>query len=146
MRVMVLVKANKDSEAGMLPGTEVLAEMGNFNEELAKAGILLAAEGLHPSSKGVRVRFSSSGHAVLEGPFGAIGELVAGFWLWKVGSMEEAIEWVRRAPFGGGAEIEIRQLFEVDDFGAQLTPELRQRHERLRKEIGKREELQRKAS
>jgi hypothetical protein len=148
MRVMVLVKANKDSEAGVLPTAELMDEMGKFNEELAKAGILLAAEGLHPSAKGVRVRFSGVGHAVLEGPFyGAAEELVAGFWLWKVKSMAEAIQWIKRAPFGTGAVIEIRPLFEVEDFGERLAPELKEREQRLHKEIGKREEAaRRKAS
>jgi len=172
MRVMVLVKANKDSERGVLPGTELLTAMGKFNEELTKAGIMLAGEGLHPSSKGVRVRFSESGQEVTPGPFGAtspqsaksgqiggpspqsaksgqIGgpeELVAGFWLWKVRSMTEAIEWIKRAPFGGGAEIEIRPLHEAEDFGTNLTPELREQEEHLRKEIAQREETGRKAS
>ena len=159
MRVMVLVKANKDSERGVLPGTELLTAMGKFNEELTKAGIMLVGEGLHPSSKGVRVRFSESGQEVTPGPFGVtspqsaesgqIGgpeELVAGFWLWKVRSMTEAIEWIKRAPFGGGAEIEIRPLHEAEDFGANLTPELREQEERLRKEIEQREKTGRKAS
>jgi hypothetical protein len=144
MRVMVLVKANKDSEAGVLPSTELLTEMGKFNEELTKAGIMLAGEGLHPSSKGVRIRFSGGEPAVIEGPFGATEELVSGFWLWKVRSMEEAIEWLKRAPFGGGAEIEIRPVFAAEDFGAQLTPELREQEERLRQEIDRREEINRR--
>ena len=145
MRVMVLVKANKDSEAGVLPGTELLTEMGKFNEELTKAGIMLAGEGLHPSSKGVRVRFSKGEREVIPGPFGATEELVAGFWLWNVRSVTEAIEWIKRAPFAGGEEIEIRPLFEAEDFGAHLTPELREQEERLRKEIEQREAI-RKAS
>ena len=149
MRVMVLVKANKDSEAGALPSTELLTEMGKFNQELTKAGIMLAGEGLHPTSKGVRVRFAEGGPAVIAGPFGATSdatpELVAGFWLWKVRSMEEAIDWIKRAPFGGGAEIEIRPLHEAEDFGANLTPELREQDERLRQQIAQREET-RKAS
>ena len=144
MRVMVLVKANKDSEAGVLPSTEMLAEMGKFNEELTRAGIMLAGEGLHPSSKGVRVRFPNAGPEVIQGPFGATDELVAGFWLWRVHSMEEAIDWLKRAPFGGGAEIEIRPLFEAEDFGGQLTPELREQEERLRQQIEQREEIRRK--
>ena len=155
MRVMVLVKANKDSEAGMLPSTELLTEMGKFNEELTKAGIMLAGEGLHPTSKGVRVRFSEGGPEVIQGPFGAASnatpnatqELVAGFWLWKVRSMEEAIEWLKRAPFGGGEEVEIRPLHEAEDFGTNLTPELREQEERLRQQIAQREETgRRKAS
>ena len=146
MRVMVLVKASKDSEAGVLPSTEMLAEMGKFNEELTKAGIMLVGEGLHPSSKGVRVRFTNAGPEVIQGPFGATDELVAGFWLWRVRSMEEAIDWLKRAPFGGGAEIEIRPLFEAEDFGGQLTPELREQEERLRQQIEQREEKIRKAS
>src|SRR5438128_11543649 len=125
MRFMVIVKANKDSEAGVLPSTECLTAMGKFNEELVKAGVMLAGEGLHPSSKGVRVRFSGGKHTVIDGPFTETKELVAGFWLWQVKSKQEAIEWLKRAPFGGGTEIEIRQVFEADDFGPQLTPELR---------------------
>src|SRR5437667_7733113 len=116
MRFMVIVKANKDSEAGILPSTEILTAMGKFNEELVKAGVMLAGEGLHPSSKGVRVRFSGGKHTVIDGPFAETKELVAGFWLWQVKSKEEAIEWLKRAPFGGGTEIEIRQVFEADDF------------------------------
>jgi hypothetical protein len=135
MRFMVIVKADKNSEAGVLPSTELLAAMGKFNEELVKAGVMLAGEGLHPSSKGVRVRFSGGKQTVIDGPFTETKELVAGFWLWQVRSKEEAIEWVKRAPFGGGAEIEIRQVFEVDDFGPQLTPELRAQEERLRKQV-----------
>jgi hypothetical protein len=138
MRVMVLVKANRDSEAGVMPSTELLTAMGKFNEELAKAGIMLAGEGLHPSSKGVRVRFSAGSPTVVEGPFAATGELVSGFWLWKVQSMAEAIDWLKRAPFGGGVEIEIRPIFEAEDFGAQLTPELREKEERLREDLNKR--------
>lgn len=132
MRVMVIVKANKDSEAGVLPSKEILTGMGKFNEELVKAGVMLAAEGLHPSSKGVRVKFSGKTRTVIDGPFAETKELVAGFWLWKVKSMEEAIEWLKRAPFGGGVEIEIRRVFEAEDFGANLTPELREQEQRLR--------------
>ncbi|MGQ0550822.1 MAG: YciI family protein [Armatimonadota bacterium] len=132
MRVMVLVKANKDSEAGVLPDEKILTEMGKYNEELVKAGVMLAGEGLHPSSKGVRVRFSEGKRTVIDGPFTETKELIAGFWLWQVRSMEEAIEWLKRAPFGGGAEIEIRQVFEAEDFGAEFTPELREQERRLR--------------
>jgi hypothetical protein len=138
MRVMVLVKGNKDSEAGVLPGKELLAAMGKYNEELAKAGVMLAAEGLHPSSKGVRVKFSGSKRTVIDGPFTETKELVAGFWLWQVRSMEEAVEWLKRAPFDGGVEIEIRPVFEAADFGAEFTPELRQQEERVRQQIEKR--------
>jgi hypothetical protein len=135
MRVMVIVKANKDSEAGILPGREILAAMGKFNEELAKAGVMLAGEGLHASSKGVRVKFSGGQPIVTDGPFAETKELVAGFWLWKVKSMQGAIEWIKRSPFGGGAEIEIRQVFEAEDFGPQLRPELKEREERLRAQL-----------
>jgi hypothetical protein len=134
MRVMVIIKANADSEAGKPPGERVLTEMGNFNEELAKAGIMLAGEGLRPSEKGKRVRFSGRQRTVLDGPFAETKELVAGFWLWQVRSLEEAIEWVKRIPNPDNqeAEIEIRPVFEVEDFGAQLTPELRAQQARLR--------------
>ena len=132
MRFMVLVKANKDSEAGVLPDKKVLTEMGKFNEELVKAGVLLAAEGLHPSSKGARVRFSGGKRAVIDGTFAETKELIAGFWLWQVRSKEEAIEWLKRAPFDGGTEVEIRQVFEAEDFGPALTPELREQEARLR--------------
>ena len=135
MRFMVIVKANKDSEAGILPSTEILTAMGKFNEELVKAGVMLAGEGLHPSSKGVRVRFSGGKHTVIDGPFAETKELVAGFWLWQVKSKQDAIEWLKRAPFGGGTEIEIRQVFEADDFGAEFTPELRAQEERQRAQI-----------
>jgi hypothetical protein len=137
MKVMVIVKANKDSEAGVMPGQEILAAMGKYNEELVKAGIMLAGEGLHPSSKGVRVKFSGPTRTVINGPFPETNELVAGFWLWQVRSMDEAIEWLKRAPFGGGVEIELRPIFAAEDFGAQLTPELREREERLRQQIRK---------
>jgi hypothetical protein len=131
---MVIVKATKDSEAGVLPSEKLLTEMGQFNEELVKAGIMKDGEGLHPSSKGVRVRFSGKERSVIKGPFPQTSELVAGFWLWNVKSMDEAIEWVKRCPNPTGDEsvIEIRRLFEADDFGAELTPELRQQEERLR--------------
>src|SRR5260370_3218212 len=131
MRVMVIVKANKDSEAGILPSTEILTKMGKYNEELVKAGVMLAGEGLQASSKGKRVRFSGEKPTVIDGPFTETKELIAGFWLWQVRSMEEAVEWLKRSPFGGGAEVEIRQVFEAEDFGAQLTPELKERGERL---------------
>ena len=137
MRFMVIVKANKDSEAGVLPDEKLLADMGNFNEELAKAGVLLAAEGLHPSSKGARVRFSGAKRTVIDGPFAETKELVAGFWLWQVKSKEEAIEWVKRCPnpFPGESEIEIRQVYEAEDFGAEFTPELKAQEERVRAQV-----------
>src|SRR5499427_5218083 len=134
MRVMVIVKANKDSEAGIMPSRNVLEEMGRFNEQLVKAGVMLAGEGLHPSSKGKRVRFSGNQQTVIDGPFAEAKELIAGFWLWQVSSMEEAMEWIRRAPFREG-EIEIRPVFETADFGSELTPELREQEERLRAEV-----------
>jgi len=139
MRVMVLVKSNKDTEAGVLPEEKLLAEMGKYNEELVKAGVMLAGEGLHPSSKGKRVRFSGSKRTVIDGPFTETKELIAGFWLWQVRSMEEAIEWIKRCPnpTGEEAEIEIRQVFEAEDFGAEFTPELREQEERLRARIEK---------
>ena len=134
MRVMVMVKATSQSEAGKMPGTELLTAMGNFNEELVKAGVLLAGEGLHPSARGKRVRFSGSQRTVIDVPFTETKELVAGFWLWQVKSMDEAVEWVRRCPnpMEGESEIEIRPVFEADDFGAEFTPELRAQEERLR--------------
>ena len=131
MRFMVIVKASKDSEAGVMPSTELLAKMGKYNEELAKAGVMLAGEGLQPSSQGVRVRFSGSKRTVIDGPFAETKELIAGFWLWQCGSKEEAIEWLKRAPFEG-TEVEIRQVFEAEDFGAEFTPELREQEERVR--------------
>ncbi len=137
MRVLVMVKANKDSEAGVMPSRELLTAMGKFNEELVKAGVMLAAEGLQPSSKGKRIRFSGGKHTVIDGPFTETKELVAGFWLWQVRSMEEAVEWLKRSPFDGGAEVEIRPVFEAEDFGAELTPELREQEERLREQIKK---------
>ena len=135
MRVMVIVKANKDSEAGVMPGKELLEEMGKFNEQLAKAGIMLAGEGLRPSSKGVRVKFSGKERTVIDGPFAETKELAAGFWLWKVKSMDEAVEWLKRAPFNGGEVVEIRQVHEMEDFGEAATPELREREERLRRQV-----------
>ena len=136
MRLMVMVKATKESEAGQMPGTELLAAMGSFNEELVKAGVMLAGEGLHPSSKGKRVRFSGKERTVIDGPFAETKELVAGYWMWQVKSMEEAVEWVRRCPnpMESESEIEIRPVFEADDFGAEFTPELRAQEERLRAE------------
>ena len=131
MRFMVIVKADKSSEAGVLPDQKLLTEMGKYNEELAKAGILLAAEGLQPSSKGVRVRFSGGKRTVIDGPFAETKELVAGFWLWQVKSKEEAIEWLKRAPFAE-TEVEIRQVFEAEDFGDAFTPELREQEKRIR--------------
>jgi hypothetical protein len=137
MRCIVMVKATKDSESGVMPKTELLAEMGKFNEELAKAGVMLAGEGLQPSSKGKRVRFSGPKRTVIDGPFVETKELIAGFWLWQVRSMEEAVEWVKRCPnpFEGESEIEIRQVFEAEDFGPELTPELREQEERVRKQV-----------
>jgi hypothetical protein len=132
MRFMILVKANDQSEAGVLPDERLLTEMGKFNEELVKAGVMLAGEGLQASSKGARVRFSQGKKTVIDGPFTETKELIAGFWLWEVKSKEEAIEWVKRGPFEGGEEIEIRQVFEADDFGEALTPELREAEERIR--------------
>ena len=132
MRVMVIVKANKDSEAGVMPDEKILTAMGEYNEELAKAGLLLAADGLHPSSKGKRVKFSGQQRMVTDGPFAETKELIAGFWIWKVRSMDEAIDWIKRAPFDGGVEIELRPFFEAEDFGAEFTPELRAQEERVR--------------
>jgi hypothetical protein len=138
MRCMVIVKANKDSEAGVLPNKEILTAMGKFNEELVKAGVMLAGEGLQASSKGKRVKFSGGKSTVTDGPFTETKELIAGFWLWRVRSMEEAVEWLKRSPFDGGAEVEIRQVFEAEDFGAEVTPEIKERDERLRKQIAAR--------
>jgi hypothetical protein len=139
MKVMVMVKATKDSEAGVMPHEQLLSEMGNYNEELVKAGIMLAGEGLHPSSKGVRVRFSGTHRTVTDGPFTETKELVAGYWLWQVQSMEEAIAWVKRCPnpMPGDSEIEIRPIFEADDFGEAFTPELREQEDRIRAEAEK---------
>jgi hypothetical protein len=132
MRVLVVVKASHESEAGQMPSEAILREMGQFNEELVKAGVMQAGEGLHPSSKGKRVRFSGSQRTVIDGPFAETKELIAGFWLWKVKDIDDAVAWLKKAPFGGGTEVEIRPIFEADDFGKELTPELRQREERLR--------------
>ena len=136
MRFMVLVKADKNSEAGVLPDKKLLTEMGKFNEELVKAGVMLAGEGLQASSKGARVKFSKGKKTVIDGPFSETKELVAGFWLWQVRSKEEAIEWLKRAPFQD-TEVEIRQIFEAEDFGAEFTPELREQEDRLRAQIAK---------
>ena len=132
MRFMVLVPASEESEAGILPDEKIIAEMGKFNEALVKAGVLLAGEGLHPTSKGVRIKYSDGKTTVIDGPFTESKELIAGFWLIQVKSKEEAIAWMKRAPFGGGVELELRQVFETEDFGSQLSPELRQQEERLR--------------
>jgi hypothetical protein len=137
MRFMVIVKANKDAEAGVLPDKEMLTEMGKFNEELSKAGVMLAGEGLHSSSKGVRVKFTGKKTSVIDGPFPETKELIAGFWLWKVNSKQEAIDWLKRAPFQD-TELEIRQVFEADDFGEEFTPELREQEERIRAEASTR--------
>ena len=142
MRVMVIIKANEDSEAGVMPSEKLLAEMGNFNEELVKAGLMLDGEGLHPSSKGKRIKFSGGKRIVTDGPFAETRELIAGYWIWKVNSMDEAVEWVKRVPFDADntpsdAEIEIRQIFEAEDFGAEFTPELREQEERIRAEAAK---------
>jgi hypothetical protein len=139
MRFMVIVKATADSEAGVMPSEQLLAEMGAYNEELVKAGVMQAGEGLHPSRKGARVRFSGKNRQVIDGPFSATNELVAGFWLWQCASMQEAIDWVKRCPnpMPGDSEIEIRQVFEAEDFGAEFTPELREQEERLRAQIEK---------
>lgn len=138
MRFMVIVKASKETEAGVLPTEKDLAHMGKYNEELVKAGVMLAGEGLMDSSKGARVRFENGKTSVIDGPFTETKELVAGFWLWQVRSKEEAIEWLKRAPFSGGAEVEIRQVAEAEDFGENFTPELRAQEERLRAEVAKR--------
>jgi hypothetical protein len=135
MRFMILLKGDKDTEAGCMPSQEVLAEMMQFNEELVKAGVMLAGDGLHPSSKGVRVTFSGGNATVTDGPFAEAKELIAGYWLWQVKSKEEAIEWIKRSPFQE-AEVEIRQVFEADDFGDELTPELREQEQRLRAQSG----------
>jgi hypothetical protein len=135
MRVLVFVKASKESEAGQMPDTKILAEMGKYNEELVKAGIMLAGEGLHPSSKGKRIRFSGKDRTVIDGPFAETKELIAGFWIWQVKSMAEAVEWLKRAPFDGGTEIELRPVFEAEDFGKEFTPELRAQEDRLREQI-----------
>jgi hypothetical protein len=138
MRVMVIVKASPESEQGQMPTEQLIAEMARFNDQLLQAGVLQAADGLHPSSKGKRVRFAGPERTVIDGPFAETKELVAGYWLWKVGSMEEAVDWLKRAPFDGGAEIEIRPIFEAEDFGEALTPELRAQEERQRVELARR--------
>jgi hypothetical protein len=135
MRVMVIVKASKESEAGEMPSEQILRDMGNYNEQLVKAGIMQAGEGLHPTSKGKRIRFSGQDRTVIDGPFAETKELIAGYWLWKVKSMDEAVSWLKKAPFDGGTEIEIRPIFEAEDFGAEFTPELRAQEERLRSRI-----------
>ena len=135
MRVMVIVKASKESEAGALPSTELLAKMGKYNEELAKAGLLVAADGLRPSSHGKRVKFSGTGQIITDGPFAETKELIAGYWVWRVKSIDEAVEWLKRAPFDSGAEIEIRPFHEMEDFGSNLTPELRGQEHLLRKQV-----------
>src|SRR5436190_23627543 len=137
MRVMVLLKANKDSEAGVMPSQKLLEDMGKYNEELVNAGVMLAGEGLHPSSKGKRVRFSGAKRTVIDGPFAETKELIAGYWLWQVKSIEDAVQWLKRAPFDGGTEVEIRPLFEAEDFGKELTPELRAQEDSLRARIDK---------
>ena len=135
MRVMVVVKASKESEAGVLPDTEGLTKMLKYNEELVKSGVILAGDGLQPTSKGKRVKFSGSKRTVTDGPFTETKELIAGYWIWQVRSIDEAVEWVKRAPFDGGAEVEIRPVYEANDFGENLTPELRERDQRLREQI-----------
>jgi hypothetical protein len=142
MRVMVLIKANKESEAGIIPDEKLLTDMGKFNEELVKAGVMLAGEGLHPSSKGARVKFSGANRTVIDGPFAETKELIAGFWLWQVKSLDEAIEWVKRCPnpfTDTESEIEIRQVYETEDFGAEFTPELREQEDRLRAQMAKKQ-------
>ncbi len=138
MKFMIMIKADHNSEAGVMPSEQLLADMGKFNEELVKAGVMLAGEGLQPSSKGARVRFSGQSRTVIDGPFAETKELVAGFWMWKCASMQEAISWVKRCPnpMLGESEVEIRQVFEAEDFGEAFTPELREQEERLRKQIG----------
>jgi hypothetical protein len=138
MRAIVMVKATPESEAGVMPTEEILAAMGKFNEELVRAGVMLAGEGLHPSSKGVRIRFNGKEKTVIDGPFSETKELVAGFWIWQVKNLDEAVEWLKRSPFQEG-EVEIRPVFEAEDFGAELTPELRAQEERLRAEIAARQ-------
>ncbi len=138
MRVMVMVPGDENSEAGVMPDEKLLSEMGNFNEELVRAGVMLAGEGLHPTSKAVRVRFDDEERTVIDGPFTESKELIAGYWLWQVRDMDEAIEWIKRAPFGGGTQIEIRPVFEMEDFGDEFTPELREQEQRLRDQIEER--------
>ncbi|UFX46574.1 YciI family protein [Bradyrhizobium sp. 41S5] len=138
MKFMVIVKANKDTEAGVMPSTELLAAMGKFNEEMVKAGVMQAGEGLHPTNKGARVKYAGGQSTVSHGPFNPTGDLVCGFWLIETSSLDEAIDWMKRAPFDGGSEIEIRQVFAAEDFGEALTPELREQGERLRAQAGNR--------
>jgi hypothetical protein len=140
MRFMVIVTASKESEAGEMPSTELLAAMGKYNEELVKAGVMLAGDGLHPTSNGVRVRFDGKKRTVIDGPFSETKELIAGFWMWQVKSRDEAIEWLKRAPFDGGTEIEVRQVFEAEDFGEEFTPELREQEARVMAEAAKNRE------
>lgn len=135
MRCMVVVKASKESEAGILPSTELLTNMGKFNEELVKAGVMLAGEGLQPSSKGKRITFTGAKPTITDGPFAETKELIAGYWIWQVRSMEEAVEWLKRSPFGPGAQVEIRPVFEAEDFGPNLTPEIKEQDQRLREQI-----------
>jgi hypothetical protein len=137
MRFMVIVKADKNSEAGIMPSTELLTAMGKFNEEMVKAGVMLAGEGLHPSSKGARIKYSGKERTLTNGPFGGTGDLVSGFWLIQTKSLDEAIDWMKRAPFDGGSEVEIRQVFDAEDFGEVLTPELHEQEQRLRAQAGK---------
>jgi hypothetical protein len=137
MKVMVVVKASEESEAGVMPSTEILTAMGRFNKELVESGVMLAGEGLTPSSRGKRIRFSGAQRTVKDGPFTETKELIAGFWLWQVRSMEEAVEWLKRAPFDGGTEVELRPVFELEDFGRELTPELRKQEEHMREQIEK---------
>jgi hypothetical protein len=138
MRFMVLVPGSRESEAGEMPSTEILEAMTKYNEELVKAGVMLAGEGLHPTSRGAKVRFDGGGRTVIDGPFTEAKEIVAGYWIWECASREQAIEWLKRAPFGGGVEIELRPIFEADDFGEQLTPELRERETRMREQTAAR--------
>ena len=137
MRVMVIVKATKNSEEGIMPSEKLLADMGNYNEQLVKAGIMLAGEGLHPSAKGKRVHFANGKKTVIDGPFAETKELIAGYWIWKVKSIDDALDWLKRAPFDGGTEIEVRPIFEMEEFGKEMTPELRAQEERLRAELEK---------
>ena len=137
MRVMVIVKASKESEAGQMPSQQLLTDMGKFNEQLANAGVMVAGEGLHPTSRGKRVRFSGAERTVIDGPFAETKELIAGYWVWRVKTMDEAVEWLKRAPFDGGTEIEIRPIFEAEDFGKEFTPELRAQEERVREQAAR---------
>ena len=137
MRVMVIVKASKESEAGQMPSQQLLTDMGKFNEQLANAGVMVAGEGLHPTSRGKRVRFSGAERTVIDGPFAETKELIAGYWVWRVKTIDEAVEWLKRAPFDGGTEIEIRPIFEAEDFGKEFTPELRAQEERVREQAAR---------